>query len=251
MIEQEEVFSELVASIDNSSQGLWPFYDRILNQMANLKPKQKSIAKSLLGWTLCAARPLTLIEFGVVMKESFGRLTDVASTVKNLCGQLLGVDKQHRVQANHMTVQEYLKNTAHEDFRIDIESWNDKIASFCVDILSPHKYESDVYDELVDKDPSPSEVEALKEYASLFWHLHIGRVECSQVRVERVNEFLESPGGLTWLHSLAIYQKLDHTISVVRTLRAWIASDPDSYSIKLLDNLQMLAKTIGIHHRSI
>lgn len=244
-IEQEELVSELVTSIDNSVQGLWSFYARILNQMANMKPQQKVIAKALLGWTTCAARPLTLTELDVALKRSFGKVTDVASTVKNLCGQLLGVDKQQRVQANHMTVQEYLKSSAHENFRVDTLEWDHKIADCCFNILSPIQYESDVYDELIDEGPSPSEIDAFKEYACLFWHIHISRVPCSQARVERVNNFLDSPGGVAWLKSLAEYKKLDQIIAVIQTLKTWNAADPVLYNIQLLGNLQMLSERIG------
>ena len=121
-LEQQELIAGVLNSVDDSSQGLSSLYDNIINQMGTLGARRILIAKTILGWTTCAAHPLSLAELGVALKAEFGVLTDVASTVKNLCGQLLGVDKQQRVQANHMTVQEYLRSNIRSEFYVDSES---------------------------------------------------------------------------------------------------------------------------------
>lgn len=181
-LEQQELIAGVLNSVDDSSQGLSSLYDDIFNQMGTLGARRILIAKTILGWTTCAAHPLSLAELGVALKAEFGVLTDVASTVKNLCGQLLGVDKQQRVQANHMTVQEYLRSNIRSEFYVDSESWNYKIACFCLEILAA----GDSPDESDDEGAKclfASDAQAFREYACLFWHVHVGRTRWLDQRV--------------------------------------------------------------------
>lgn len=243
-LEQEEIIADVLASVNDSTHTLSSLYDNIMNQMARMKARQMQIAKVILGWTVCATRPLSLAEIAVVLRTRFGALADVNSIVKNLCGQLLGVDKQQRVQANHMTVQEYLKSSARSEFRVDAESWDYQIASFCLEVLSAEDSPDDSDDEEQQR-LRASDVRAFKEYASFFWHVHLGRTRCSTQRIEWINNFLESPGGLSWLNSLAIHQKLDQTLAAARTLKAWAKTDEQVHGIVMLVKLQRLAAQLG------
>jgi hypothetical protein len=243
-LEQEELIADVLDSVEHSTHGLSSLYDKILSQMAHLKARQILIAKTILGWTTCAARPLFLAELGVILQRDFGTLTDVASTVKNLCGQLLGIDKHQRVQANHMTVQEYLQSDILSEFQVDTELWNDKIARFCLEILSLEKPSQELY-EYEEQSTCIANVQAFQEYAAIFWDVHVGRVHCNTSRIERVNNMLHSSGGLSWLESLAKYQKLDQTLAVVRTLKAWTKKNKQNQHILLLEGLRKLAARLG------
>lgn len=243
-LEQQEVIADVLASVNDSAHTLSALYDNIMSQMARMKARQMQIAKAMLGWTTCAARPLYLDELAVVLKAKFGALTDVSSTVKNLCGQLLGVDKQQRVQANHMTVHEYLKSTARSDFRVDPESWDYHIASFCLEVLSagdgPEYSDDEKQQSLCALD-----IQTFKEYACLFWYVHLGRTCCSTKRMEYVSTFLASAGGLSWLKGLAVYQRLDQTLAAARTLKMWTKTDENVSSIAVLAKIQRLAARLG------
>ena len=243
-LEQEELIADVLACIDESSQGLSQVYDSITNQMENMTASQILMAKTILSWTTCAARPLSISELGVVLNINFGVLIDVASTVKNLCGQLLAVDKQGRVQANHMTVQEYLKSNAPSTFRVDSESMNDQIASFCLETLGARQGANDSDDE-GEQSICSFDTQAFREYACLFWHVHLGRISCNTGRIQRINEFLDSPGGVNWLESLAACQRLDQTLATVKTLKVWAGADEYSPGIVMLDRLQRLAAKLG------
>lgn len=243
-LEQEEVIADVLAAVDASAHSLSALYDNIMNQMARMKTSQMHIAKAMLGWTTCAARPLSLAELAVVLKAKFGTLTDVSSTVKNLCGQLLGVDKQQRVQANHMTVQEYLKSSARSEFHVDAESWDYHISNFCLEILSAGDGLEDSDDEAEQRLCAP-DVQAFKEYACLFWHIHLGRTRCSTKRIEWINTFLTSAGCLSWLKGLAVFQKLDQALAAATTLKVWAKTDENVSSIAVLAKLQGLAARLG------
>ena len=249
-LEQEELIADVLASLEHSAQGLTQFYDRIIKQMSNLQSKQLNLARTMLSWTTCAARPLFVAELAVALKE-FGQLTDVASTIKNLCGQLLSIDKHKRVQPNHMTVQEYLKSSAPESFRVESKHWDHKIASFCLDVLQEASY-ADLQDasDSEDEDERPfskAQISDFAEYACLYWHVHIGRTQCNNSRSLQVKNFLESPGGLKWIRLLADFDKLDQILPAVRTLKAWISHESDNAdtSIPMIDRLQNLAARLG------
>lgn len=243
-LQQEELIADVLASIDGSAHTLSSLYDNIMNQMARMKTSQIKIAEVMLGWTTCAARPLSLTELAIVLKTDFGALTDVASTVKNICGQLLNVDKQQHVQANHMTVQEYLKSNARCEFRVDVESWDYRIASFCLETLST-SYDADDSDDEEHRGLCATDAQAFKEYACLFWHVQLGRTCSTPKRIAWVRNFLESSGGLCWLGALAIYERLDQTLAATRTLKAWAKTIEDSTLIAVLDKLQRLAARLG------
>ena len=244
-LEQEDSVDGMVYAIEYSFKNLMELYDDILKRMSQMQERQKRMAKVILSWTICAARPISTAELSVVLKASFGEVINIKSTVKTLCGQLLSIDKHDRVQPNHMTVQEYLKTSSHEWFGICEDNCNRTIAKFCFFILS--NFQSMWNDNgSVKCNLGPSDVEAFRNYASLFWAVHVCRLPPEEKWITRVNLFVTSNGGLAFLTELTRCAKLDVLSLAVRSLAAW-ARDGKTFGAihDNLDKLRRLSSQLG------
>jgi len=243
-LEQEDSVDGITYAIEHSFKNLTELYDDILARMSQMKDPQKRMAKLMLCWIICAARPMSTAELAVVVKASFREVVNIKSAVRNLCGQLLSIDEHDRVQANHMTVQEYLRDCSHEWFSIDEDASNERITKFCLYVLSNRQF---ILDDNISGEwiLDLSDIEKFREYASLFWAVHICRLPASSTWIAQVDAFLESNGGLTLLMELTRRARLDTLLLAIKSLEAWAFNSKDPSSIRILDKLRRLSSLLG------
>ena len=99
---------EMNQILDEVPRGMEALYRRTLECMSEAT-RGKKLAKAILTWATCAARPLTTMELSgalkLDLKDSFPKLRE---SIVALCGQLIAVDKFGRVKVVHETVREFL-----------------------------------------------------------------------------------------------------------------------------------------------
>lgn len=72
-----------------------------LENMSNIGRATK-IAKGILKWTVCASRLLTLDELQCALKlDTYEIVYNLEKSIAAICGQLIFVDQQSRVQIIH------------------------------------------------------------------------------------------------------------------------------------------------------
>ncbi|EGS19990.1 uncharacterized protein CTHT_0044860 [Thermochaetoides thermophila DSM 1495] len=97
--------------LEEVPRGMGQLYYRALEAMA-VATRGKELAKALLTWTACVIRPLTLAELQAALEIDLrDKIANMKETIRTLCGQLLVIDKQERVQMVHETAREFLLDT--------------------------------------------------------------------------------------------------------------------------------------------
>ena len=101
---------EMNEALEEMPRDMESLYKRTLHSMSQTTGGEK-LAKSILTWTTCATRPLTVNELEGALrldiKDTFPRLDE---GVSSLCGNLVNIDKYGRVQMLHETAREFLLN---------------------------------------------------------------------------------------------------------------------------------------------
>ncbi|KAL8940002.1 MAG: hypothetical protein Q9211_002481 [Gyalolechia sp. 1 TL-2023] len=112
-------------------------YARILNSMSTA-PYGKVLAKAILTWTVCSARPLTTEElFHALQLDIKDSIDSVVRSIASSCGQLVYVDKHSRVHMIHQTARNYLLQAdIHPEFGIDKRLGHKRLAMACLQYLN-------------------------------------------------------------------------------------------------------------------
>ena len=98
--ELEKSFSEegVAEVLNDIPADMNQLYARTLESMSNLGRTSK-LARSILTWTVCAARPLMVEELQSAIKlDTNETVLNLEKSVSSMCGQLVFVDQQGRVQ---------------------------------------------------------------------------------------------------------------------------------------------------------
>lgn len=83
-------------------------YNRILRSI-EVDPHNKILAKSILTWVVLASRPLSPDELRCAIKMDIGQtMQNTIKAVPSVCGQLVFIDQNNKVQIIHETAREFL-----------------------------------------------------------------------------------------------------------------------------------------------
>lgn len=108
--------------LDEVPQQMDLLYRRNLEIMTN-KTRSRKLARSILVWTLCATRALTIDEIKVAIRLDTRAIVtrDLERSLPTICCHFVIVDKQKRVHIVHETARTFLLNAKLEsDFRIQL-----------------------------------------------------------------------------------------------------------------------------------
>ncbi|KAH8586783.1 C2H2 domain-containing protein [Bisporella sp. PMI_857] len=104
----------------NFPKGLGEAYERILRRLErSLVSKQWDIVRKLLGWMVCAKRPLRWREIQAAVSIDLNEQTvdfdgrSLRSSVKEYCGSLIQVLSGDRVELVHATAKMYITESKH------------------------------------------------------------------------------------------------------------------------------------------
>lgn len=102
--------NEIFKTLENTPAGMETVYNRILDTIAQNEPSIQ-LARAILTWTICAARPLTVRELERALEIEFETtFPNFSESITTLCGQLIAVDQVGRIRLQHETAKTYLLN---------------------------------------------------------------------------------------------------------------------------------------------
>ena len=181
------------------------FYARILDQMSRGPPYGKILAKAILIWTVCAARPLTTKELHQALEMDIGdQVHDVKASIESRCGQLIYVDTQSRVQMIHQTARDYLLSASDtSEFGINRKVGHRRLLMTCLAYLNSNemrgrKRQSLIMSSII-KERGP-----FADYACNSFFEHILSVSSQDDEIlTSLGRFLGSSNVLTWIEYIA------------------------------------------------
>ena len=217
-------------------------YSRILDGMSTAA-YGKVLAKAILTWTVCSARPLTTEElFHALQIDIKDSIDSVERSIASSCGQLVYVDSHSRVQMIHQTAREYLlQANVHPDFGIDKQVGHKRLALTCLHYLNGNEMKGPRHRKLsmtnIIKERSP-----FVAYASFSLFNHISHVDVTDGEVlSALTKFMGSSNVLAWVEFIARSCNLMRLVQAGKILQSFLYKrarklPPLGKDIALLDN---------------
>lgn len=201
--------------------GMGPLYQRMEQAIAGC-PKQEDriLAKTLLGWTICARRSLSLKELSQALLPEFPEFLDLKTTIQAVCGQFIVVDDRSHVAMVHQTARDYLTKTSNLELSVDLKRSHEalfgKTLSFLLDPKLRSKLERNQHTVLV--------AEPFLVYAATSWTYHLHQAAtASEDTLDLLVKFFRGPFVLTWINSLALFSQLEALVKAARVLLTFVS----------------------------
>jgi hypothetical protein len=156
-------------------------YARILDRLM-VTPRNVHLAKAILRWTVCAARPLLVEELKEAIKLDIHEVPySLEKTAGSICGNLVYVDKQQRVQIAHQTVGAYLvRDGLSSEFAVVRPQAHPRLAEACLKYLCSDEMKTPRRRRGI-ATSGPKKRSMFADYASVQFSEHIARSSCGTV----------------------------------------------------------------------
>ncbi|MCJ1401865.1 hypothetical protein MMC11_005082 [Xylographa trunciseda] len=203
-LKQVHTSAEIRQVLEDVPSDMNQLYSRILSVMG-AATYGKKLAKAILTWTVCSARPLTTQElYHALQIDLKDNIDSVERSIESSCGQLVYIDAQSRVQMIHQTARDYLLQAGETvEFAIDSKLGHKTIAMTCLHYLNGNEMKGPKHRRL-----SASHIVKQRcpfiTYACQSFYEHITHI--SSIDDEILSElarFLRSSNVLAWIEYIA------------------------------------------------
>ena len=170
-------------------------YAHILDRMSQ-QLYGKELAKAILTWTLCSARPLTIDElFHALQIDLNDTIDSIKRSIESSCGQLVYIDTTSKVHMIHATARDFLlSGMALSEFAVESASGHRQLAMACLEYLGGKQMKGPRHRKLsatnVVPEPSP-----FLDYAGKSLFHHISHVSPDDekfcINAYQISEFLK------------------------------------------------------------
>lgn len=239
-LDMRESTDEILHALTELPPTMGELYKKILREMASNSPSQVAITKTILQWVLCVSRPLSVVEVDCVVETLHGSVPNTNTMIKNLCGQLLNIDRNQRVQINHMTIQEFFQTIDDQNvFSISFPDAHHELVSFCLGYLSTLEDLNGITGgELEEYYPFAG-------YASTNWSYHVALSKTSNVLAQQIVDFFISTHFHDWLQTLALCFNLRYLEMTFHRILRWARSIPEPGVLIYIETLKSLCEQLG------
>ena len=214
--ETRQVLGEVPTGMDD-------LYLRILESMSRATYGNK-LAKAILTWTACSARPLTTFELHHALQIDLqDDIDSVDRAIATSCGHLVYVDSQSQVQMVHQTARDFLlqPNIASE-FAVQKKLGHKQLALACLKYLNGEEMKGPGYRKLsVSRSARGRSPFAKYACNSLFEHINHAPSTDDDVLYALV-EFLASSNVLSWIEYIAENSDLVRLIQTGKAFKAYL-----------------------------
>lgn len=208
-------------TLDEIPAGMGALYQRMELAVANnLKEADRTLARTLLVWIVCAYRPLTLKELSQALTPDFPEFLDLKRTIQDVCGQFVVVDHSSHVVMVHKTARDYLTKKTSLQLFIDEKASHGELFAKTISILLRPELRS----KLGRTQQPIRAAEPFFIYAATSFPYHLRQAATtSEKMMDMLAMFLKRPSILTWIHLLALFGQLEVLVSAARAL-TWFGS---------------------------
>lgn len=226
MQQLQDVYSseETEKVLEEIPQEMEPLYHRNLQIMSN-NHRTKRLAMTILRWTVCAIRPLTVDELKDAIKLDISDTVtrDLERSISSLCGQLVYVDRYSRVQIVHQTAKSFLtQSELSSEFRIHASTVHLQLGLVCLKYLSGDEMTfAKKRKSLVTLAPEPPK-NALAKYACASFSEHVSRASSSSDTLhEQLVLFLRT-NILSWIERVTEERNLTLLVHTGKHLHSYL-----------------------------
>ena len=189
-------------------------------------PIKARLAKTILTWTICATRPLSIEELRGAIKIELESdvIRNLETSIASLCGHLVHVDKQGLVQIVHQTARTFLTDDGLDSyFHIKPGDGHLQLATACLrylcsdELKPPRRHRrSTATQRAVTKSP-------IAQYAIRAFSEHVARAgSSSDTLFRQLITFLRT-NVLAWIEELAYARDLSRMIFAAAHFKSYLA----------------------------
>lgn len=207
-------------TLDELPAGMEAVYRQMVSTIVEgLSKEDVSLAIQILKWTACAYRPLTLEELSQALMPDYPEFLDFKATVQEVCGQFICIDNAQRVTLVHRTARDFLTKVPDTELYINQKDTHAELYhSAIICLLRPG-----LRSQLASKQQTIRSREPLLLYASTSFMYHLRHAASNSDHImNTLVEFLEGSAVLSWIHILALFNRLDTLLVSARTLTWFI-----------------------------
>jgi WD40 repeat protein len=243
---------EIEDALENVPDELDELYSQNLEAMSSdlragkpIPPKTR-LAKTILTWTICATRPLSIEELKGAIKIDLESdvIRDLETSIASLCGNLVYVDKQGLVQTVHQTARAFLINDGLESyFRIKPGEGHMQLATACLKSLCSEEMKLQRRHRRSTAAPRGMARSPFSQYAIHAFTEHLARAESSSDTLFRqLTTFLKT-NVLVWIEELAYTRDLSRLISAATHFKSYLARR-SKHAPPLEDDIRMWSRDL-------
>ena len=222
--ELQQVWSEeeMEAVLEEMPQEMEPLYQRTLEMMSK-GTRGKALAKAILTWTICARRPLSVEELRCALKLDIKETVPALDkSIASICGHLVYVDHNTRVQIIHQTARDYLlKEDIDSEFTVSGADGNFRLARTCLQYLNGDEMRAPRSRKHANM-PRTSKRSSFVDYACKMFssHLDNARAENDELLLA-LKTFLQG-NVLSWIEYVAQSGDLHYLTRTAKNLREYL-----------------------------
>jgi hypothetical protein len=208
-LDQQDTVDGIIESLNSLPQEMNSYYLRILKSIpTNILPSTLGLAHAIFEWITVAARPLHVQELQAPLNAEFGELLDINASIANHCGGLISTDASGRIEAIHMTVNEFLLLPSNEHkFSVHSGEANARVATFCFETLVSSSFgQLDLTKEL---SKELFAINPFAQYAVEFCFHHLNIASATPDLTEKLRVFWTSKYLICWIKCLGHLGHLD------------------------------------------
>ncbi|KAF3028781.1 hypothetical protein E8E15_004221 [Penicillium rubens] len=208
-LQQANTSADIRRVLASSSDSMDNLYVKILMDMADAR-FGKDLAKTILTWTACSFRPLSIDEIHRAIELDINdSIHDFERSINTCCRNIAYVDSQKTVRLIHLTARDFLlRQNIVAEFKIEKPSAHRRLTLACLQYLSSTEMKASrsrtlsLFTEAEKKSP-------FADYACkfMFKHLTLARSTDEDIFVA-LAKFLMSPNILSWIEYLARHGEL-------------------------------------------
>ncbi|KAF2963835.1 hypothetical protein GQX73_g9741 [Xylaria multiplex] len=189
------------------------------NLLRSIRQSEKPLIRSLLEWSTCAHRPLSLEELSQALQPEYAGFLDLKRTVQDTCGQFVQVDGYDKVTVLHHTTREYFTRSSESEFRINPEKSHEKLFTRALSVFE----DEDLRWRLLQNQYAIQSSEPFIFYSAVGWPFHLSHSTPSSLEcLNALARIFRGPGVLVWIHALALVQRLEVLVQASQVLMAYV-----------------------------
>ncbi|KAI9728616.1 MAG: hypothetical protein M1828_002722 [Chrysothrix sp. TS-e1954] len=202
---------------------MFHLYERNVRRLSN-KPQVKRLVKTILLWTMCALRPLSIdeLDIAVRMDVDLTLMHNPEASLPSACAQLVYVNGNRRVVATHETARAFITSPElHSEYRINVPDGDLRIALACLEYLCSNQMKDSLVHRTTLMQHEDTEKLGLGDYACSFFSEHVIRAGPASDKLFGALETFLQTRILYWVEAAAQDRDLSRILRTARHLKTY------------------------------
>lgn len=129
----EENIREVLGDMPDDMTRLYQRMEKSL--LSSTRRSNKKMIKTLLEWSICPQRSLTVKELEHALQPEFTGFLDLGRTIRDTCGHFIQVGDAGKVEILHHTAREYFTHTTESELYVDLRTTHARLFTKTLTIL--------------------------------------------------------------------------------------------------------------------